>query len=91
MRKDKRVIYLNVALGTIGIILVGLGAFRYQLLNEDIEGQVISYLGFILTIVYINYLEQKAGISKKVTWIKSIISIIVFVISAYYLFSDSFA
>ncbi|WP_454190909.1 hypothetical protein [Paenibacillus sp. Marseille-Q7038] len=86
MRKDKGVIYFNVVLGTIGIILVGLGTFRYQLLNEDIEGQIISYIGFILTIAYINYLEQKAGISKKVIWIKSVITIIIFVISAYYLF-----
>lgn len=86
MNKDKRVIYINVVLGTIGIIFVGLGTFRYQLLNEDFEGHIISYMGFILTIGYTNYLEQKAGISKKVTWIKAVISIIIFSIIAYFLF-----
>ncbi|MFP5109267.1 hypothetical protein ACSU6B_21255 [Neobacillus sp. C211] len=86
MNKDKRVIYFNVGLGTIGIILVGLGALRYQLINEDFEGYIITFLGFLLTISYTNYLEQKAGISKKVKRIKVITSIIIFIIFAYFLY-----
>lgn len=83
---NKKVIYFNLVLGTIGIILVGLGALRYQFINEDFEGYIITFLGFLLTISYTNYLEQKAGISKKVTWIKGISSMIIFIIFAYFLY-----
>jgi hypothetical protein len=56
-------------LGTIGTLLIALTAMRY-LVNENnnIDYPIILF-GFILTVGYINYLEKKAGISKKLTWI----------------------
>ncbi|MHA0858393.1 hypothetical protein [Paenibacillus sp. CMAA1364] len=50
MKKDKIIGYIHIILGAIGIILVGLATLRYQFSIEDLEGQIISYIGFVLTI-----------------------------------------
>ncbi|MCZ0871263.1 hypothetical protein [Peribacillus sp. AS_2] len=86
MDKIKNHLYLNMFFGTIGIILVGVGALKYQVVMNDIEGYIIAYAGFILTAGYINYLEKKAGISNKIIWIKAGISIVLFLIISFILY-----
>ncbi|MBK5482547.1 hypothetical protein JFV29_11650 [Peribacillus sp. TH16] len=86
MDKEKNRLYLNMFFGTIGIVLVGVGALKYQVVMNDIEGYIIAYAGFILTAGYINYLEKKAGISNKIIWIKSGISIALFLIISFILY-----
>lgn len=63
-----------MSIGTLGFIIIGVGLLKY---NETVGGTGSSFalLGFPLTMIYLNYLEGKAGISKKILWIKSIISI----------------
>ncbi len=73
-------------LGTIGTILIALAATRYLVKVSDYNGYLIIFFGFILTISYINYLEKKAGISKKLTWIRGIVSAIIFFSFSYFLF-----
>jgi hypothetical protein len=61
-------------IGILGPILIAVGILRYF---EDVGGidYFTPFIGFILTMMYLSYLEGKAGISKRIIWIKSIISI----------------
>ncbi|MDQ0233650.1 hypothetical protein [Metabacillus malikii] len=85
MENNKTGLYISMLFGMLGSVLVGLMALRY-LASNDTEGYIFSFLGFILIINYINYLESKANISKKVTWIRSIISIVLFIVIGYFLY-----
>ncbi|MFD9628889.1 hypothetical protein [Peribacillus muralis] len=86
MFKENKSLYVNMFFGTIGIVLVGLGALRYQVLIDDPEGYIIAFAGFIFTAGYINYLEKKAGISNKITWMKAGISITLFLTISFILY-----
>ena len=88
MFKENKSLYLYMFFGTVGIVLVGLGALRYQVIvsDFDFEGYLFTYLGFTLTISYIYYLEKKAGISNKITRVKIAITFALFVISSYFLY-----
>ncbi len=86
LKEDKRILYFNMVLGTIGTILIILAAIRYLIKENDNTGYALIIFGFILTIGYINYLENKAGISKKLTWIRVIISLILFFSFSYFLY-----
>lgn len=79
-----KALYFNMALGAIGTLLIALVAMSYVVEQHyNLEYGFILF-GFILTIGYINYLEKKAGISKEMTWIRIIISIIL--LGLFYLF-----
>ncbi len=70
--------------GSLGHILIIVGTLRY-LEAVGGSGYLLSFMGFILTMIYINYLEAKADISKKIIWVKSILSILtLLVIYIYY-------
>ena len=71
--------------GTIGTILIALAAMRYLVKENDNIGYAFILFGFILTIGYITYLEKRAGISKKMTWIRVILSLILFISFSYFL------
>ena len=86
LKENKQALYFNMILGTIGTILIALAAMRYQANENDYIGYAIIFFGFILTISYINYLEKKAGISKKMTWIRVIVSLILFISFSYFLY-----
>ena len=83
LNRDKLAMYLFMLLGTTGTILIVLFDFRYLRYQEkiksdiDIAGNAIIVVGLALTVNYINYLEKKAGISNKLTWLRAIVSIIV--------------
>lgn len=66
-------------IGTIGIIMLGLGLMRYitHTLSVDAQGYGLSLLGFCLVLNYIYSLEKKAGISNKIVWIQSGVSILI--------------
>ncbi|MGE7185512.1 hypothetical protein ACQKKK_16375 [Peribacillus sp. NPDC006672] len=83
---EKNHLYFNMFFGTIGIVLVGVGALKYQVVMHDLEGYIIAYAGFILTAGYINYLEKKAGISNKIIWLKAGISIALFIIISFIIY-----
>ncbi|MBR3118693.1 hypothetical protein [Oceanobacillus profundus] len=86
MKENKQALYFNMTLGTIGIILVAIAAMRYLIKENDNLGYAIILFGFILTVGYINYLEKRAGISKKLSWIRIIVSSILFLIFTYFLY-----
>ncbi|ATP40780.1 hypothetical protein CSE16_12370 [Solibacillus sp. R5-41] len=86
MKNDKKVLYFYMILVTIGTILIALGIIGYLVKVNEPKGYLMIILGFILTINYINYLEKKAGISKKIIWIKnSVYMVLVFSLS-YFLY-----
>ena len=86
LKENKQALYFNMILGTIGTILIALAAMRYLVEENGSIGYAFILFGFILTIGYINYLEKRAGISKKLTWIRAIISLIIIISFSYFLF-----
>ncbi|MBO0589533.1 MULTISPECIES: hypothetical protein [unclassified Sporosarcina] len=81
---DKGILYINMFIGTLGLIIIIVGLLKYYETVGGI-GSSFALLGFPLTMIYMNYLEGKAGISKKILWIKSIIAIfLLFIISIYF-------
>jgi len=83
---DRGTLYLNMSIGTLGLIIIVVGLLKYV---ETVGGTGSSFalLGFPLTMIYLNYLEGKAGISKKILWIKSIIAISLLLIIYIFLLS----
>lgn len=70
---DKGILYLNMSIGTIGLNLLIFGFLMYVKTNSD-DMNYIVFMGFPLTMMYLNYLEAKAGINKKALWIRFILS-----------------
>ncbi|KQL34439.1 hypothetical protein [Psychrobacillus sp. FJAT-21963] len=62
---NKGILYLNMSIGTLGLILIVVGLLKYY---ETVGGMgsAFALLGFPVTMIYLNYLEGKAGISKKI-------------------------
>lgn len=85
MKEDKRVSYISMFFGGVGTILVLLGTIQLFYIY-DLNAGFLSFFGFLFTIGYINYLETKAGVSKKATWIRAILSMMVFLIVSYFVF-----
>ncbi|MFS0824674.1 hypothetical protein [Bacillus sp. 1P02SD] len=86
MNKNKdRKLYLNMILGSIGIIFITLGIFEFLTIVESTVAYILTILGFVITVHYIYHLEKKAGISDKIIWIRAFILIII-VVSIYNIF-----
>ena len=85
LENDKQVLYFYMILVTIGIVLSALAIMSYIIKAND-NGYLMILLGFILMINYINYLEKKAGISRKIIRIRnSVYTVLVFSLS-YFLY-----
>lgn len=82
MKGNNSSLYLSMVLGSIGIILITFGIMEFFLIG-DASNYVLLLLGFIITIHYIYFLEKKAGISKKLIWIRAIFFILILV-AVYY-------
>lgn len=87
LRENKQAFYFNMILGIIGNIFIAIVTMRYLVKEYDVIGYTITLFGFILTTSYISYLEKKAGISKKFTWIRAIIVLLSLLISTLYFFN----
>ena len=72
---ENRSMYINLIVGTIGLIMIGLGIIRYFTLINDSQGYLLTLIGYALVNGYIFYLEKKAGISNRIVWIQSIVAI----------------
>ncbi|MEH7236684.1 hypothetical protein [Bacillus sp. JJ1562] len=86
MEEDKKVSYISMFFGGVGTIFVLFAAIHLFDISGFTTGYFLAFFGFLLTVNYINYLESKAGVSKKATWIRAILSIIVVLIVSYFLF-----
>ena len=71
MKKDKQVLYFYMISVTIGITLIAMAIIRYIVEVDEPKGYLIIIFGFVLTFNYIIYIEKKAGINKKVIWVRS--------------------
>jgi hypothetical protein len=72
---DRDNLYFNMSIGTLVLLIIVVGLFKYV---ETVSS--FALLGLPFTMIYLNYLEGKAGISKKILWIKSIIAIFLLLI-----------
>ena len=70
---DNRILYLNMSIGTLGLIIIGVEFAKYWG-NIGGTGPSLALLGFPLSMIYLYFLERKAGISKKILRIRSIIA-----------------
>ena len=86
LKENKIGLYVNMVLGTIGTLLIALSAVRFQAEEEDLMGNLMILFGIIFTLGYISYLEEKAGINKKWTWIRVSVFIILFASFSYFLY-----
>ncbi|NME06706.1 hypothetical protein [Psychrobacillus sp. BL-248-WT-3] len=83
--KDRGTLYFNMAIGTLGLLVILVGLLKYV---ETVGGNAsFALVGFPLTMIYLNYLEGKAGISKKILWIKSFIAISLLIIIYIFIFN----
>ncbi|MEC1375517.1 hypothetical protein P9D39_14535 [Heyndrickxia oleronia] len=85
MKNEKQVLYFYMILVTIGTVLIALTTLRYMSNVNDSSGYLILF-GLIFTISYINYLEKKAGISKKVIWIRNSVYTVLVISLTYFLY-----
>ncbi|WP_342540125.1 hypothetical protein MHI39_21100 [Heyndrickxia sp. FSL K6-6286] len=85
MKYEKEVLYFYMILVTIGTVLIALTTLRYMSNVNDSSGYLILF-GLIFTISYINYLEKKAGISKKVIWIRNSVYTVLVISLTYFLY-----
>jgi hypothetical protein len=83
---NKFTLYFHTFVGALGLILLTVTILKYYETIEVSSGYLLPFFGFILTFSYINYLEKKAGVSKKVIWIRSISSIVILLLISKVLF-----
>ncbi|MCM3238750.1 hypothetical protein M3589_13575 [Heyndrickxia oleronia] len=86
MKNDKQVLYFYMILVTIGTVLIALATLRYISNVNDTYGSYMILFGLLFTISYINYLEKKAGISKKVIWIRNSVYTVLVISLTYFLY-----
>ncbi|WP_432360634.1 hypothetical protein [Sporosarcina sp. UB5] len=78
MENDKGILLINMIIGTLGLIIIGIGLLKYY---ESVGGTAFYALsGFPLLMIYLHYLEGKARLSNKILWIRFIIVSLVLVI-----------
>lgn len=83
---NKQALYFNMIVGTIGNILIALVTMRSLVKEYDVIGYALTLFGFVFITSYISYLEKKAGLSKKSTWIRTIITMLSLLISFLYFY-----
>lgn len=83
---NKFTLYFHTFVGALGLILLTVTIIKYYETIEVSSGYLLPFFGFIFTFSYINYLENKAGVSKKVIWIRSISSIVILLLISKVLF-----
>lgn len=86
LKKDKQVLYFYMISVTIGITLIAMAIIKYIVEVNEPKGYLIIILGFVLTFNYIIYLEKKAGISKKVIWVRNSLYIVLVGSFIYFLY-----
>lgn len=82
--KEKGIFYLHMVIGTVGLLLIGVGLVKFV---EKVGGldPLYGLLGYSLLMVYLQYLEEKVGISKKVGWIRFFV--VVLVLAIFYIYN----
>lgn len=80
--ENQEILYFPMLLGSIGSAVLLLVSLMYM--QEQQDTAYLGIFGFLLTTAYINYLEEKAGISNKLIWIKAILSMIIFFSCGYF-------
>ncbi|KHE70907.1 hypothetical protein [Halobacillus sp. BBL2006] len=86
MKQEKKTQYLYMTIGNLGILLIGLAAMRSTTILNDRLGYALTFLGFLMVIIYQDFLEEKMGYRKKERyWVKGIF-ITIFAVLSYFLY-----
>ena len=73
--KGKGILYIHIIIGTIGLVMVGVASLKYYELVGGV-GATFALLGFPFTMIYVHYLEEKAGINKRLLVSRSLLAIV---------------
>ena len=82
---ERGYLYLNMSIGTLGLIIIAFALLKF---NEVVPGMesALALLGYPFAMIYLHYLEKRAGISTKVIWIRSFIAILLILVLGSILF-----
>ena len=75
-------------LGYIGYFALGFIALRFLVVQRDITGYVITFIGLILLINYVSFIEKKIETPKYNGYVK-VTLMVIFFISSFFLIKDS--
>jgi hypothetical protein len=78
-------LYLNLVISIAGPVLILLTVLKTNMIQTDAGGFLMLFIGFVLTISYINYLEKKAGINNKLIWMRISLSMIIFLVIGFFI------
>lgn len=82
---ERGYLYLNISIGTLGLIIIALALLKFKETVPGVES-AFALLGYPLAMIYLHYLEKRAGISKRVIWIRSFIAILLLLVLAFIFF-----
>ncbi|MDT8863051.1 hypothetical protein N0O92_23140 [Alkalihalobacillus sp. MEB130] len=85
MKEDEKGLYGIMLVGAIGTVLILVGSLQFIEI-ENMNGFMTILFGFLLTITYINYLESKAGVRKRLIVMRVIFSIVLLAVLAFIFF-----
>ena len=85
LQDSKISLYFSMLSGAFGIATILLFSVMYMLKEQNSFGYIGTF-SVLLIIIYINFLEKRAGISTKLIWIKSIGSMLFFASFLYFLY-----
>lgn len=85
MDLEKKRLYFQMVIGNVGVLLLGLSMLRYLSEFHDSLGQGLVLFGLIFVLIYMRFLEDKAGITRRESNLSKIILVSVFVIASFLL------
>ncbi|APH06012.1 hypothetical protein [Bacillus weihaiensis] len=85
MKKTQCNTWIFLVFGALGLALVGFGGVMFIEIHHT-KGYLTVVFALIITSIYIEYLERKAGISKKMIWIRGGVSILILIILTFFFF-----
>jgi len=85
LQESKFSLYFHMLIGAIGIATILLFSVMYMLKEQNSLGYIGTF-SVLLVIIYINFLEKRAGISTKLILIKAIVAMLFYASFLYFLY-----
>ncbi|MBP1949630.1 hypothetical protein [Virgibacillus litoralis] len=85
MDLEKKRLYFQMVIGNMGVLLLGLAMLRYLSEFHDSLGQGLVLFGLIFVLIYMRFLEDKAGVTRKESNLSKIILVTIFLIAPFLL------
>ncbi|MBF0707846.1 hypothetical protein IQ283_14705 [Alkalihalobacillus hwajinpoensis] len=83
-RNSAKMFYL--AIGIIGLVLIAVVFLRMQIMFDNQPGAFGLMISFFLILTYIEFLEKKAGLSRKYRWTRAMGSMVLLTCLTIYIY-----